>query len=135
MVYDKELKYTRHIQYKDMGVAADISDDVHGNIYITDFDKSCVHVFSADGNFQYSFGHDKNELKKPCGVCVSGQYLYVTDYDSHCLSVFTTGGLYVTALGQHGSKEGEFDGPSYLCIDKDGFIYVCDTNNNRIQCF
>ena len=135
MVYDKELKYRRRIQYKEMGVAADISDDVHGNLYITDYNNSCVRVFSADGNFLYSFGHDKNELKKPLGVCVCGQYLYVTDFDSHCMSVFTTGGLYVTSFGQSGSKEGEFNWPSYMCIDKDGFIYVCDTLNNRIQCF
>ena len=135
MVYDKELKHTRRIQYKDMGVVADISDDVHGNIYITDFGNSCVHVFSADGNFQYSFGHDKNEMKRPSSVCVCGQYVYVTDFDSHCMLVFTTGGLYVTSFGQRGSKEGEFNTPSYLCIDKDGFIYVCDSLNNRIQCF
>ena len=135
MVYDKELKYTRRIQYKDMGVAGDISDDVHGNIYITDYVNSCVRVFSADGTFLYYFGHDKNELKTPCGVCVCDQYVYVTDYHSHCMSVFTTGGLYVTSFGQHGSKEGEFNTPSYLCIDNDGFIYICDTLNNRIQCF
>ena len=135
MVYDKELKYTRRIQYEDMGEAADIADDVHGNLYITDFSNSCVRVFSADGNFLYSIGHDKNELKRPGGVCVSAQYVYVTDFDSHCVSVFTTGGFHVTSFGQSGSKDGEFNTPSYLCIDKDGFIYVCDTFNNRIQCF
>ena len=135
MVYDKELKYTRLIQYKDMGVAADISDDIHGNVYITDYVNSCIRVFSADGNFLYSFGHDKNELKNPIGVCVSGQYVYVTDYHNYSMSVFTTGGLYVTSFGHRGSKEGEFNKPSYLCKDKDGFIYVCDTHNNRIQCF
>ena len=135
MVYDKELKHTRRIQYKDMGVAADISEDVHGNLYITDFVNSCVHVFSADGDILNSFGHDKNEMKTPGGVCVSGQYVYVANYRSHCMSVFTIGGLYVTSFGQRGNKEGEFNRPSYLCTDKDGFIYVCDTLNNRIQCF
>ena len=92
-----------------MGDAADISDDVHGNLYKTDFSNSCVHVFSADGDFQYSFGHDKNELNRPGKVCVSGQYVYVTDFGSHCMSVFTTGGLYVTSFGRSKEAEGEFN--------------------------
>ena len=66
---------------------------------------------------------------------MSGQYVYVVNSDSHSVSVFTTDGVYVSSFGQHGHKEGEFNTPFYLCVDQDGFIYVTDYSNSRVQCF
>ena len=131
MVYDRELKYVRRIQHKDMGQVKDISVDVHGNIYVTDRKNHCIRIFSTDGVFLRSLGSDKNKLKKPWGVCVSGQYVYVTDTTNNCVSVFTTDGVYVTSFGRYGDKEGDFN----MYIDKDHFVYVCDFWNHRIQCF
>ena len=72
MVYDRELKYVRRIQHKDMGLVTDISADVYGNLYMTDYSNTCIQVFSANGVFLRSLGRDKNKLKLPWGVCVSG---------------------------------------------------------------
>ena len=135
MVYDKELKYVRRIEHRDMGLVNDISADVHGNLYVIDRNKRSIRIFSANGVFLRSFGNDKNKLISPWGVCVSGQYVYVTDVRNFCVSVFTTCGVYVTSFGQNGDKEGDFNVPEYLYIDKDQFVYVCDYWNNRIQCF
>ena len=71
-----------------------------------------------------------NKLKNVWGVCVSGQYVYVTDITIHCVSVFTTDGVYVTSFGQHGNKEGDFNHPYLMYIDKDQFVYVSDTWND-----
>ena len=133
MVYDRELNYVRCIQHKGMGAVWDISADVHGNIYVIDNTNSCIQVFSDSGVFLHSFG--SNKLSDPWGVCVSGQYVYVSDTDKYCVSVFTTAGVYVTSFGHRGSKEGEFSLPCDLYINKNGFLYVCDYSNNRIQCF
>ena len=135
MVYDRELKYVRCIKHENMAVVVDISADVYGNIYVSDRKNSCIRIFSIDGVFLRSLGKDKNKLKDPWGVCVSGQYVYVTDTTNHCVSVFTTDGVYVTSFGQRGNKEGDFDHPYYMYIDKDHFVYVTDGWNNRIQCF
>ena len=132
VVYDRELNYVRCIQHKGMGAVMGISADVRGNIYVTDRTNYCIQVFSASGVFLRSFG---SNMSDPYGVCVSGQYVYVSDLDKYCVSVFTTAGVYVTSFGHCGSKEGEFFGPYYLCIDKNGFLYVCDYANDRIQCF
>ena len=68
MVYDKELKYVRRIEHKDMGLVTDISADVHGNLYVTD-SKCSIRIFSTNDVFLRSFGNDKNKLKSPNG-CV-----------------------------------------------------------------
>ena len=135
MVYDRELKYVRRIQHVNMGLVTDISAGVHGNLYMTDHSNACIRVFTANGVFLHFLGRDKNKLKQPWGVCVSGQYVYVTDTTNHCVSVFTTDGVYVTSFGQRGNKDGDFSTPYYLYIDKDQFVYVSDFGNHRIQCF
>ena len=41
----------------------------------------------------------------------------------------------MTSFGQWGSNEGDFNLPYGVCVDKDGFVYVCDYANNRVQVF
>ena len=45
------------------------------------------------------------------------------------------GGLFLGEFGIHGKSAGEFDRPGAAGIDVDGFVYVVDTHNHRIQKF
>ena len=137
MVYDKELNYVRRITRRDMGDFLAISADSHGNLYCADWDNAMIQVFS-NGVFLRSFGSDgkgEKKVEKPWGLCVSGHYVYVCNYGSSNISVFTTDGVYVATFGQRGSNEGDFDCPNSVCVDQDGFVYVTEYNNNRVQCF
>ena len=138
MMYDRELKYVRRVEHSDLGKFRGVSADNHGNLYVTDSTHNCIQVFSNDGVFLRSFGRDSNGVKRldgPYYVCVSGHYVYATNDVGHYVSVFTTAGDYVTSFGQQGSGEGEFKYPRSVCTDKDGFVYVADYSNNRVQCF
>ena len=104
-VYNKQLQHLSTIKHSNMGVVMGISVDIHQNFYVSDYENSCVHVFTKDGAHLRSICHDKEKLKKPCGLCVHGQYVYVTDDTSHCVFMFTTNGEYVTSFGQKGQKE------------------------------
>ena len=133
-VYNKQLLHLSSIKHRDMHVM-DTSVDIHQNLYVSDLKNTCVHVFNKDGVHLRSIGHDKEELKKPWGLCVRGQYVYVTDTNSHCVFVFTTDGEYVTSFGQQGQKEGDFTWPCYIYVDNNGFVCVPEFLNNRLQCF
>ncbi len=136
LVYDREVKYVRRIEQD--GMRAFYNIDPQGNLYVTDYDNDCIRDFSNDGVLLRSFGCDDdevNKLNKPCGACVSGQYVYVTNYCGDNVSVFTTEGDYVTSFGQHGNKEGEFNWPQSVRVDVDNFIYVTEFLNHRVQCF
>ncbi len=143
-VYTKDLCFKRQIGVQGDGLdqfrfIRGLSSDNHDNLYVSEEGKCCIKVFSNGGNFLRSFGCSQdgvNKLRCPVGVCVSGQLVYVSDhYHNDYVSVFTTEGTYVTSFGRRGKNDGEFVCVWGVCADIDGFVYVCDCGNGRIQIF
>ena len=66
---------------------------------------------------------------------VDHDYVYVVDYANHRVSVFYTSGEFITPFGRRGSGEGNLNYPHGVTIDQDGFLYVCDSENNCIKVF
>ncbi len=138
LVYTKELEYVREIRSSGKGPGKfdsirDISADEHGNLYISDKGNCCVHVFSNGGDFLRSFGCGKGDMDKLSGLCVAGEFVYVANCGKDTILVYTTQGELVGSFGQYGSGEGDFYYPCGLCVDRDGFVYICDCNNFRVQ--
>ena len=136
-VYDRNLQYVRKIYAKNTGQFRDISPDSCGNVFVSDWSKKRVHVFTVGGILVRSFGCPW--ISMPLGLCVSNQYVYVCNNGrgsaNHCVLIFTVQGEYITSLGQKGSHEGCFNIPQAICADRNGFLYVCDHANDRIQVF
>ena len=73
--------------------------------------------------------------------------MYVLDAGNHRIVVFDADGQYVTQLGDYGSGARQFNfgdglrlilGEHYkgsICVDDEGYIYVADVFNQRIQVF
>ena len=131
LVYTPDLEFVGRINSGEFGVSRGISSDKHGNLYVCDFGKSCIHVFISSGEFLCSF---KDKLTLPYGICVSGRYVYVCDHN-HKLVIFTTEGQYVTSIGQQGQGKDDLYCPCGVCVDSDGFVYVCDAGNHRLLVF
>ena len=139
-VFDSNLNFVRSFgdgpdQLED---PVDIDFDSQGNIYVVDYEKDQVLVFSKDGQYLRYFGQRggaRGELSCPVGLCVSGDYVYVTERDNHRVSVFHISGGFVHSFGKEGHERGKFDDPYGIAIDQDGFVFVCDYCNSRIQVF
>ena len=84
-----------------------------------------------------SRGDSPHQMIYPAGVATddSGN-IYVSSL--HKLQKFTSTGELIKCVGREGGreggKEGEFDDPRGLTLH-DNLVYVCDTNNHRIQVF
>ena len=116
----------------------DMDFDAQGNIYVVDLYKGQVIVFSEDGQYLRHFGQKgqgKGEFNEPNGLCVSGEYVYITEYVSSRVSVFCTSGEFVHSFGKFGAGRGELRFPRGIAVDRDGFVFVCDAGNKRIQVF
>ena len=59
--------------------------------------------------------------------------MYVVDSGNHRVQMFTSEGIYVGEWGSQGAGPGEFQSPTYICVDDS--VYVADTGNHRIQKF
>ena len=110
----------------------DVAFDFAGNMYVALFSQRKVAVMDSDGHYIREITHEK--LGAPSGVHIVGRYMYVSDYGYSCIAVFETSGQFVSSFGKLGNGKGEFRRPHCISCNN-GFIYVCDFDNNRIQIF
>ena len=140
-VFDSNLNFVRSFGTTGDGPGQlkeprDIDFDAQGNIYLLDFatwSSDVVQVFSEDGQYLHHFDRNvsgEGWLIGPQGLCVSGDYMYVTEDSNTKVSVFCTSGEFVCSFGR-----GELKHPRGIAVDKDGFVFVCDSGSSRIQVF
>ena len=142
-VFDTNLKFISCFGKEGRGKGEfrcpnDLTFEPAGDVYVTDYYNHRVQVFSQNGTFLRTFGRGgsgPHELTTPCSIHVDHDYVYVVEYGNHRVSVFYTSGEFITSFGRRGSGEGELSNPCGITIDQDGFLYVCDSENDRIQVF
>ena len=116
----------------------DLTFDPAGSVYVADSNNHRVQVFSQNGTYQRTFGvrgSGPGELSSPWGIHVDHDHVYVTEWRNNRISIFLTSGAFITSFGRWGWGEGELQYPDGITTDQDGFLYVCDNGNNRIQVF
>ena len=110
-------------------------DNKTGNIYIADQLNNCAKVFDKTGKYLFEFGNNENEGKmyKPISMVICGDRILISHFN-HCILNYQLNGKFISRIGKQGKGELEFDYPFGLTIiESNGDIYICDSNNNRIQ--
>ena len=143
-VFDTELNYITSIgggegsgpgQFNE---PCDVSFDDSSMLHVTDHFNHRIQVLDHNGEYVREYGQggsDLGQLNGPVFIHVDHDYVYVSERLNHCVSVFTTSGRFVHTIGRRGSGPGELRGPLGVVVDTDGFVYVCDYGNNRVQIF
>ncbi len=111
-----------------------------GRVFIVDNSGGRVQAMTPAGVFLYKFGSagiDPGQFDTPrdVGVSPDGNTVYVADTGNHRVSVFSRLGVYRYSFGRYGKTDGRFRTPAALSVAPDGRVWVCDTQNNRIQVF
>ncbi len=108
-----------------------------GTAYVADAGLKKVVAIGSDGKLVAVFGRE-GELENPTDAELSpdGARLFVADSKGHRIVVFErASGKRLTAFGQRGEGEGEFNFPTSLAFDADANLLVVDQLNARIQVF
>ena len=117
--------------------------DKENNIWVTDVALHQIFKFNSDGTLLLTLGkaqvpgNDKEHFSLPTDVAVSADgSFYVSDgYGNSRVVKFSKDGTYLFEWGKFGNKQGEFNIPHGIDLDKNGNVYVADRENNRIQKF
>lgn len=91
----------------------------------------------ADPQFYFAISSKgENELLKPMDVYSNGKQVYVTDATKLKVLVYDeNNGSLLFTFGKAGNGKGQFTFPYGITADKNGDIYVADTDNNNISIF
>jgi DNA-binding beta-propeller fold protein YncE len=106
-------------------------------------------LYVSDSNLDKVFGFDKESgkvrlllgmrevYKNPSGMVFDEERdrLFVSDTQNQIVRVFDGNGEPLFNIGKKGQKDGEFNFPTYLALDRKGRLYVVDLFNSRVQIF
>ncbi|MBZ0166434.1 MAG: 6-bladed beta-propeller, partial [Candidatus Omnitrophica bacterium] len=115
---------------------ADVSVDADNQIYvlipgmgrvmrITELDRQTLFACVAAG---------KNAAQDASGLNVSPQgNVYVVNPQNNSIKKFSANQTFMLSFGSEGESRGQFDSPAGIETDEDGFIYIADSRNKRVQ--
>jgi DNA-binding beta-propeller fold protein YncE len=79
-------------------------------------------------------GDEDGCVDDPKGLCVSPQgTLCIPDAGNDRICLWAETGKFLRVLGESGDGPGEFAHPADVDVDADGYVYVADSFNRRIQ--
>ena len=105
-----------------------------GYIIVADSGNELIKIFSSSGEYLRKFGA-AGSLDEPNHCIQHGQYFIVSDFGNDSIKMFDLQGKFISKFGKQGNKDGEFRGPRYLSVNKQGLLTVCDSYNHRVQVF
>lgn len=114
-------------------------------IYLTDNGNHTVRKFTLDGKLLLSLGTENKPAPfmsgQPFCRCThtalspSGE-IYVSDgYNNAAVHKYDPDGRLLLSWGKPGTGPAEFNLPHNICCDADGWVYVADRENHRVQIF
>ena len=124
-----------------------IAVDKKGYVYVADGENRRIQKFDSKGKFITTWGGTgtgKGQFTAVTGIAVDKDgYVYAVDGNGDLylpnqknrVQKFSSTGKYITSWGSIGQKNGQFNNPYGIAVDKSGNVYVVDNGNNRIQKF
>ena len=80
-------------------------------------------------------GSGNSRLVRPDGVAVTDNVIAVSDWGSHQVKKYSLREEFLSVIGSHGDKNGQFNYPRGLAFNNNKLLYVVDGGNRRVQVF
>lgn len=114
--------------------------DADDNIYVTEeYPVVAIEKFNSSHQSVATFLPNKENFDRPIGVTLTDDGgLFVVDMEHSVVRKFNSYYEEESQIGHfnsYGSYAGELNGPGAVAVDSYGYIYVTDSNNDRVQKF
>ena len=107
-----------------------IAAEVNGSIFIAD-KSGRIQRFAPDGTFESGWRMPETKQGKPVGLTVDADgRVLVADTHYHRVTIFDKAGSWLGSFGREGTGPGEFQLPTDVAVDAEGFIYVSEYQGN-----
>lgn len=140
--HSTEAQFKKDFLYKFQSRWSDVATTSAGLEFIINESYSRLEEYDAAGTLKGilgGFGTGNSQFNRPQGLAVSSiDELYVLDSGNNRVLKYTLpvnpgdALVYVSQFGSYGSGVGQFNNPGAIATD-DTFVYIADTDNNRIQ--
>ena len=146
MVFDKDGKFLKSWGEGVFTRAHGVSRGPNDTLYCTDDGDHTVRQCTLDGKVLMTIGNPGNPSAlfsgEPFNRCThtatdpeTGD-IFVTDgYGNSRIHKYSPDGNLLQSWGGPGTGEGEFNIIHNIATDKNGYIYICDRENHRVQIF
>jgi len=131
---DRAVKVTE-VGSEDLASPAAVAKGPDGSLFVSDTVLDKVFLLDPNGHLQRVAA--SRGLQRPAGLAydAAARELYVADAAANQVDVFDPDGALLRSWGREGSRDGEFNHPTHLCLDSSGTLMVTDALNFRIQAF
>ncbi len=117
-----------------------------GNVFCVDNGDSTIRKFTADGKLLMTLGvaHEPapkmsgKPFNRPAHVAIdkrNGEFYVADGYSNARVHKYSPDGDYLFSWGESGTDEGQFNIVHNITTDSEGWVYVADRENHRIQIF
>ena len=144
-VFDRDGKFVRSWGEGDFVRPHGVHIGADDSIYLTDDGDHTVRKYTLDGKLLLKLGTSGNPAPFMSGLpfhrCTHTALapngdIYVSDgYGNARVHRYSPDGKLLSSWGKPGTGPGEFNIAHNICCDDDGWVYVADRENHRIQVF
>ncbi|MDZ4168907.1 MAG: 6-bladed beta-propeller [Coriobacteriia bacterium] len=128
----------------ELSYPVDVAVAEDGTVYVADFYNDSISAFTEQGRFIRRFPDPYAPTGKGSSgaegggiavtaVAAQGGRVYATD--TYQVLVFDTEGKLLNQFGQPGMGPEGLNHPGGIAVDRDGRIYVSDSNHNRVKAY
>lgn len=138
LVLDPEGKFQREIPFpKGYGFFSDFALDAGGNLFFVDsVQRKIFTAPKGTGTISPLTEILKEDFNFPVSIAADNRgNLLVVDQNGSGIAIFGLDGSYRGRQSSMGWKEGFLRYPSQICVTGNGFVFIADRGNNRIQMY
>jgi hypothetical protein len=145
IVFDRDGNFLRSWGEAKFKRAHGVTMGADDTIYLTDDGDHTVRKCTLDGEVLLTLGIPGKpapyQSGEPFNRCTHVAFspkddIYVSDgYGNSRVHKYSPDGKLLLSWGESGSDPGQFNIVHNICTDRDGWVYVADRENNRIQVF